>query len=302
MSPVRTTSALLAQGYTANELARARRSGTIRRIRRGAYETGDGTTSAVEAHRALVIATMAQVSTDAVVSHQSAAVLHRLPLLDDPPARVQLTRDAIRSGKNRGFVHVHASPIDRSEVCTVDQLRVTSLARTVVDLARALPMAQAVASGDAALRVGLAAEELARSLGLAAGRPGIAQARRALAFLDRRSESVGESWSRVSFHERGLPAPEPQLEVRTEFGQLVGRVDFGWEEQGVLGEFDGRTKYKALLRPGQRAEDVVFAEKRREDALRELGWLVIRWVWSDLHHPELLAERIRRAFARAARR
>lgn len=300
MQGVHQTSELLAAGYSANELTRLRRSGALGHVRRGAYANPLAELSAAERHRLLIAATMPRVAEGAVISHQSAAVLHHLPLLSPPLAQVQLTRTDIGSGKRRGLLHLHAAPLADTEICLLGGLRVTSPARTVVDLARTLPLADAVAAGDAALRVGLAAEDLDISLGLAAGRPGIARARRARGLLDGRSESVGESCSRVLMQEQGVPAPEPQFQVYDHTGAMVARCDFGWVEQGLLGEFDGKVKYGALLRPGQRPEDVVFREKRREDALRELGWMVIRWCWSDLQRPEVLAARLRRALARAA--
>ncbi|MBA3529941.1 MAG: hypothetical protein H0T91_11670 [Propionibacteriaceae bacterium] len=81
-------------------------------------------------------------------------------------------------------------------------------------------------------------------------------------------------------------------------GEQVGRSDFCWEETRTLGEFDGKIKYGRLLKPGQNPSDVVFAEKLREDALRDLGWQVVRWIWEDLARPRALAERLERAFAR----
>jgi hypothetical protein len=45
---------------------------------------------------------------------------------------------------------------------------------------------------------------------------------------------------------------------------------------------------------------VVWREKRREDALRDLGWQVVRWTWADLLQPWVLADRLQRAFARNA--
>ena len=82
-------------------------------------------------------------------------------------------------------------------------------------------------------------------------------------------------------------------------GRFVGRSDFGWPDFGVLGEFDGKAKYGELLRrPGQSAEEVLIAaENRREDRLRELGWMVIRWMWQDLTRPEALIGGLRRALA-----
>ena len=141
-----------------------------------------------------------------------------------------------------------------------------------------------------------------RSFRCSAARPvgaGIGSARRAVALLDPRSESPGESFSRVIFHLARLPAPEPQFSVFAPDGRFVGRGDFGWPDFGVLGEFDGKAKYGELLRrPGQSAEEVLIAEKQREDRLRELGWMVIRWMWQDLTRPEALIDRLRKAFAR----
>ena len=81
---------------------------------------------------------------------------------------------------------------------------------------------------------------------------------------------------------------------------MIGRGDFGWDEHRTIGEFDGRIKYGRLPRPGEAVEDVVYAEKLREDAIRDEGWQVVRWTWSDLKQPDVLADRIRRAFERSA--
>ena len=178
---------------------------------------------------------------------------------------------------------------------------VTSLARTVVDLGCTVPLVQAVAAGDLAL-TRIDCGSIDRVLRGQAGRTGIGRARQAVTLLDPRSESAGESFSRVVFHRAGLPAPEPQFSVLTPDGRFVGRCDFGWPEFGVLGEFDGKKKYGRLLRkPGQTAEDVLVEEKRREDRLRTLGWIVIRWMWSDLVHPDPLLRQLREAFARGQR-
>ena len=78
---------------------------------------------------------------------------------------------------------------------------------------------------------------------------------------------------------------------------MVGRCDFGWEDLRTLGEFDGRVEYGRLLRPGQDPGDAVFEEKRREDAMRAEGWGMVRWTWSDLQRPEVLATRVSRSLA-----
>jgi hypothetical protein len=67
---------------------------------------------------------------------------------------------------------------------------VTSLVRTVLDLARTLPMTQAVAAGDRALALGLTGEKLHAGLLAMERWPGIRAARRVVEFLDVRSESA----------------------------------------------------------------------------------------------------------------
>ena len=78
----------------------------------------------------------------------------------------------------------------------------------------------------------------------------------------------------------------------------------GWTSTGrsskTIGEFDGKIKYGRLLKPGQRPEDVIFEEKLREDALRDVGSQVVRWQWRDLYRRGRLRERVLRAFARAS--
>jgi hypothetical protein len=64
------------------------------------------------------------------------------------------------------------------------------------------------------------------------------------------------------------------------------------------GEFDGKVKYGRALRPGQDPGDAVFDEKRREDALRDQGLQVVRWVWAELATFDVVAARLRRAFVR----
>ena len=118
-------------------------------------------------------------------------------------------------------------------------------------------------------------------------------------FIDGRSESVGESYSRVVLDELGLLPAELQYEVLDELGMFAGAADFAWLEHKTLGEFDGQIKYGTLLKPGQTASDVVVAEKLREDRLRDLGWQVVRWIWKELFTPWVIRERLERAFARS---
>ncbi len=294
---VRLARDLVLSGYAYAELGRLVRRGELEHLRRGAYASPEPGLDPDARHRRLVRATLPLIG-GGVVSHRSAAVLHGLPLPADSTSLVDVTRPDATSGRRRGHVHRYAAPLLAEEVVTLDGVAVTDLARTVVDLGRTLPFPDAVAAADAALHGGLDPGALAAAVDRAGGRPGVAEARRVVAFADGRSESVGESHSRVLLQRLGLPAPTLQLEVRDGHGRLVARCDFGWEEYRTVGEFDGRIKYGRLLRPGQRPEDVVWAEKRREDAVCDEDWQMVRWCWADLRPGTVLGERLRRAFRR----
>lgn len=131
-------------------------------------------------------------------------------------------------------------------------------------------------------------------------RPGRTAAERVIDFVDGRSDSPGESRSRVAIDRGGLPKPELQAAVHDDAGEFVARVDFLFASLGVVGEFDGMVKYQKELRGSLSPEEVVIAEKLREDKLRALGWVVVRWTWADLDDSERLIARILAA-ARAAR-
>ena len=288
-------------GFTFDELRRMTREGEATRVRPGAYLIGSGTEDAPTTHRRMVQGTLPRVGPDSVVSHSSAAVLHGLPVWDRYLTQVHLTRARGYGGRKLRWTHLHVAPIDGFETANVDGIRCTGMARTVTDLARTLPTRQAVAAGDRALVLGLDQSSLTLALARAKGWPGIRRARRVIEFLDARSESPGESHSRVVLSEIGREPSHLQYEVRDPLGRVVARTDFCWDDQRTIGEFDGRIKYGKDLNPGQDIEEVLFEEKRREDAIRDLGWQVVRWTWRDLAAPGQLRNRIDRAFTRATR-
>jgi hypothetical protein len=290
---------LLADGLTDTELHQLRRTAQLHTVRRGAYvPAGDERLlDAAARHALLVHATVPCLAGGAVVSHVSAAVLHGLPVWAAPLKRVHVTRDGGSGGRISSLLHLHMSPLREDEIVDVDGVAVTSVARTVVDLALLLPFEQALVIADGALfsgRVDAAGLNLAYAR--SASRRGRAAARRVLDFADGRSESVGESRSRVAIRMAGLPAPTVQWEVWAPDGRLLGRADFGWPELRTIGEFDGKAKYGRLLQQGQSAADVVYAEKLREDRLRAMGLSVVRWTWDDLDHFAPIAARLRQQF------
>ena len=278
-------------------LRRAARRGDMERLRRGAYVGADrwAQAAADDRHRLRVQAAVAAASTPTLVSHRSAAVLWNMPLVGVCDERVHLTCRRSSGGLSRGAVARHA--VSQELVgCVIDDVAVTSAARTVVDLARTYGFLTGVVAGDAAVRTGATTlDELRTEVESVGPGRGVRAARDVVAFVDGRSESPGESLSRVRMRQLGLSMPELQHVVRDERG-FVGRVDFWWEEFGVIGEFDGRTKYG--LDDERAAGARLWDEKIREDRLRATGPRVVRWIWPDAWRGVPMVAALRRAGVR----
>jgi hypothetical protein len=274
---------MLAAGFSDDEVRRLLRIGDLTRVRRGSYVAGPLPEEPARRHRLAITAAVRALADDAVVSHVSAAALHDLPLWNVSLARVHVTRARPTGGRRGRIVHVHTAPLHVDEITVVDGIVVTSVARTVVDVARTVPFEQAIVVLDAAFaRELIDGPQLAEALLRVVGWRGAPAARRAVAFAEPGAESVGESRSRVAIMHAHLPQPVLQWEVLDGPGRLIGRADFGWPALGAVGEFDGGAKYGRLLRPGQSPGDVVFAEKVREDAMRATGLGMARWTWAEL--------------------
>ncbi|MDQ3053028.1 MAG: hypothetical protein M3R66_04145, partial [Actinomycetota bacterium] len=151
-----------------------------------------------------------------------------------------------------------------------------------------------VVAADAALAAGLVTDaDLRECLQRFFRHPSIRDARLVVDLADGRSESPGESRARLVLRSLALGAVVPQVEIREDNGRLVARVDFLYEQQRTIVEFDGLVKYG-----GADGHKALVAEKRREDRLRDLGFQVVRVTWAELDRPILLQHRIQAAFAR----
>lgn len=178
-----------------------------------------------------------------------------------------------RSRADQAGVCVHRTTHAPDDVTTRDGLRITTPLRTVLDLARSLPLSEAVAAADSALRRGLLTiAELKAGLRRMPNGPGRSRVARVLAMVDPASGSVLESLCRVLFALRGLPAPVTQHWVRAT--GWSGRVDFAWPERRLVVETDGfafhsdRTTFRL--------------DRRRDNALQREGWRVVRVTYEDV--------------------
>ena len=239
---------------------------------------------------ARVAAVVAQSGESTVLSHESAALVWGLPLLRMPDV-VHVRKQVRRSGEAARdvFRHAGAAPVE-AQRCR--GFLVTSLAQTAVDCARTLGGPGGLVVADAALAAGVSRGECHGLLARIPGSRGIRTARAVLRFADDGAESPGESVARGALIAVGLPAPQTQVMIRTRLG--VFWADLGWPQWRVLVEYDGVGKY------ARDAGAVLLAERRRQEAIKDAGWRVVRLTSRDTSGPEALVARMRQAAPKGA--
>lgn len=266
----------------------------LTRLFRGAYATHVPEDPA-QRHLQLCAA-VAAMNPGLCMSYLSAATLWQLPTLDPPPIHPEVVPIGSQPHGWRApsGVRHRGQPIDPSRVQWVEGIPVTDVTRTVVDCARVVPHHEAVVIGDAALHRGQTKTRwMLGVIGSQTGWKGIDGARRMLARIDGRSESPGETLTRIMAQDLGFEVTS-QVEVLAE-GQFVARVDFLVDGEYVVIEFDGRSKYELDARPAA----IFMAEKRRHDELVMCGYEVVRLTWPDLDDPHRVRTLLQAAVARA---
>jgi len=298
----------LVAGFDAAVIDAAVRCGRWTALRRGVYCESARLPLDVAARHAVDVAAAALATAhDVVGSHESAALVHGLPTFtrySGPPV-LSRTREG-RQPRTRRTAPAplvsHVPPHHRTEVLGAP---LTTVARTVVDLARKGPALSAVVVCDSALRVGVPREELEEVLRVAKGWPGSRAAAVHVAFADRRAESPLESVGRWRMRQLELPVPQLQVPVFDRDG-LMGYPDFLFALQRVIGEADGLLKYRQAdpdAPADPRERDALAQEKQREDRFRDAGYEVFRFTWDiAVRRPLVLEQRALRAFARAGER
>ena len=298
------------------ELRAMTTAGMLVRVMRGCYMERTLWDELHEPHR-LLARTLAAAALGAArpptFSHLSAAAVWNLPLYGlarSSPQPVHVLTPPDRPGRSRGAVIRHSEPYDESDITTVAGLRVTTLSRTVRDLARLAAPELALGCADRALRllvglpharVGQAAQaertEQWRESQLALlherrGARGVRRARRIIELADPRADSVAESVSRLQLVRLKIPF-DFQVAVAGLHG-ATHRMDFDFVGQACFGEMDGRIKYTdPAYRNGRTLEQVLLDEKEREDEVRGLHRkAVLRWGWGSIGTARRLGERL----------
>ena len=241
----------------------------------------------------LMIATLGA----AVISHRSAAQLHNLD-------GVSLARNTIEvcfeRGKDRDLSALGSTVIahtwsysSRDDVAVVDGIRVTSVARTLVQLGSVCDIETVECALDSALRQGAsprwieATWERLRRRGPWGGDK-LEQVMYDPSRSGALSESVLERLVERVMAEPGLPSPVRQYEVATSAG--VKRLDLAFP-QARLG-IEGHSKQ---IHFGAAAEE---SDNLRDIALAAEGWEILYITWGMAQQPAFFLESLKRTHAR----
>lgn len=205
-----------------------------------------------------------------VVAGRSASALHRAKWVDahNPAEIIYDNRHAPSS------IRTWSDCVEDDEVALVDGMKVTTPARTALDLACRYRVDKSVAMIDAlarATRLKMADVELLAER--YEGRRGIRRARIALPLVDSGAESPRETWLRLLLIRAGFPPPQTQIPVYGEYGQLVAVFDMGWEEIKLAVDYEGEHHWMDRRRFNH--------DIRRAEAVAELGWTDIRVTAED---------------------
>lgn len=230
------------------------------------------------------MAAVLAVGPDAVLSHRSAAALWRIR---PTSSRTDVTSQ--RRVESRVAIAVHQGPLPTDEVTVQHGIPITTVPRTLLDLAAVLDRRQVERAIEEAER-----RRLADPLSLGdlveryPGRRGVATVKAILA-----DGRIGTTITRSELEERflaflratSLPSPELNVSLELRPGQWI-EADCVWREQRVIVELDGYATHGTTA--------AYERDRARDRGLNAAGWRVVRVTWHELHgEPGLLESDLR---------
>ncbi len=234
------------------------------------------------------LAAVLAVGPRAVLSHRSAAALHDVR----PTAGAQVDVATPRAGvTGQPGVQVHHTALRRGDVTVLAGIPVTTIARTLVDLAQVLPADHLRKALDTAAQLGrLDMRALADAQRRTRGRHGRGPAILAVALAE--LDALGTTLTRSELEERfqrllaDHRLPPPQTNVLIDGME----VDAVWPQASLAVELDG-WHYHRSQRAFQR-------DRARANALTAAGYRVVRFTHDDVaRRPAGVAELLRRLLA-----
>jgi very-short-patch-repair endonuclease len=267
----------IAAGLSRDSIRRLVAAGTWRRVRPSVFalwipESG----RALWLHR--LSAAALWLGDAAAVSHRAAAVIRGLEGVEGAPLEFST------SGRQRAFemgLVLHRVKLEQGDIEVHGGFRVTSVARTLVDLcAVAAPKVVELALESALRGRSVTIDQIRAALERSAPRQ---KGRRILRFLldrypGRPTESSLEVLTWGVLRESELPPPVRQYEVKHR-GRRIARVDFAYPHAKLAVEADGYGSHSSRA-DWQR-------DRARQNAIIGLGWTVYRATWDDVvRHPQ----------------
>ncbi|MEX1005721.1 MAG: type IV toxin-antitoxin system AbiEi family antitoxin domain-containing protein [Acidimicrobiia bacterium] len=224
----------------------------------------------------------------AVISHESAAGIHRFPFVEPHETRIVVSHHTRTTHDFPGVIVRRTHDLDGWHVTQVAGLRLTTVARTVVDLAadRSVRHMGAIVdrlASDGAVEV----FELEAVLGATGrrGKPGTTTMREVLEARigEDPSSSVLERHGRRLLADAGLPTPKSEYPIPWTLDRFF---DDAFPERKVAIEWDSRRFH------GQMASFDADRGRDRDAAVH--GWVVLRFTWRDVHgHPDRVVDTLR---------
>jgi len=209
----------------------------------------------------------------ATFSHRTAVQLYRQPLLR---ARrlIDVTVAPPQNPPRRQGAKGYQRELPPEHVRLLRGRRVTSPARTWLDIAAQVPPTELIVVGDAMLNCGaVTIEELATMIEFFSGRRGVEEARHALPRLEPRSKSPGESQVRIRIEDEGMPRPLSNVDVFDESLGFIGCPDLLYKKAKIAIQYEG----------GRHREERQFEKDAVRDQLMiRMGYVVLRATKRDL--------------------
>lgn len=274
---------LLRLGFDRSAVKRLVAAGWLTPVHRGVYAVGRRRVSAAGWRMAAVLAAGA----DATLSHRPAAA-HWAIRGGADASRIDVT--VPRLIRSRPGIRVHHALLPADERTVVDGIPVTTVPRTVLDLAagaqrheveRLINQAEVLRLADP-LSLGDLLDRYPR-------RPGTPLIRAILAG-NRIEIGVPRNVFEAAFQDllRDAGLPRPEVNAHVEVGGRLIEVDRVWREQRLAVELDGRAAHATAA--------AFEADRARDRALVAAGWRVIRITWRQLRdEPRRLAADLRAA-------
>jgi len=169
---------------------------------------------------------------------------------------------------HRPGLRCYVTDLEPGDMVEVAGLPCTTPNRTAIDLARWSMPGMGLAILDVmARRQLIVPDDLLVQVERWRGDRFVAQARRLITLCDARSESYGESWLRLRFHDAGFPKPDLQISLTDDTGREIRRLDLGYRKRRHAWEYDGEQYHLGL-------ELEAADRRRREEIEHRWGWIV----------------------------